>query len=102
MRLADFRQLDRNFHWAIASACGNATLAEVYGKVLESLFNSEEFEQLLSARSNRKVVRQVIKTSSEAHQAIAAAISRSDWRLAMEAAECHLQDVESQMISRMV
>jgi GntR family transcriptional repressor for pyruvate dehydrogenase complex len=100
--LEEFRELDRAFHWAIASGCGNATLAEVYGKVLESLFNSEEFAEILSARSNRKAVRHVIKSSSEAHRAIAEAIQRGNWRAVTKAAERHLEDVESQMISRMV
>jgi GntR family transcriptional repressor for pyruvate dehydrogenase complex len=102
MSLEEFRRLDRVFHWAVARGCGNATLAELYGKVLESLFDSAEFAELLSARSNRRVVREVIQSSSRAHRAIAESIQRSDWQAVMEAAEGHLADVESQMISRMV
>jgi GntR family transcriptional repressor for pyruvate dehydrogenase complex len=102
MRLDDFRHRDREFHWAIAAACGNKTLAEVYGKVLDSLFESREFDELLGARSNRKVVREIIRNASDAHRAIARAISAGEWSETIEAAERHLDQVEDQMISRMV
>lgn len=101
MPLAEFRELDRQFHWAVARGCGNATLAELYGKVLESLFQSTELDELLTARSNRKVVREVIQKSAAAHQAIARAIAEGDWSAVAEEAEHHLDQVENQMISRM-
>jgi DNA-binding FadR family transcriptional regulator len=102
MDLDEFRQSDRDFHWAVARACGNPTLAELYGKVLESLFRSHEFEDLLSARKNRKAVREIIRSASEAHRRIAAGIAESDWAAVVDAAEGHLDDVENQMISKMV
>lgn len=102
MTLDEFRRLDRAFHWAIASACGNATLAEVYGKVLASLFQSKEFDELLAAKSNRNAVREIIRTATEAHRAIAQAIADCEWSAAVESAERHLDDVEDQMISKMV
>jgi DNA-binding FadR family transcriptional regulator len=102
MSLGAFRQLDRAFHSAVAGACGNATLAEVYGKVMESLFTSQEFEELLSATSNRNVVRDIIRTSGKAHRAIADAIQRADAKGVVEAAERHLEEVEHHMISRLV
>ena len=102
MRLEDFRQRDREFHSAIAAACGNRTLAEVYGKILDSLFESREFDELLGARSNRKAVREIIRNASDAHRAIARAISAGEWAQTIEAAERHLDQVEDQMISRMV
>jgi hypothetical protein len=46
MPLDDFRRFDTAFHAAVARACGNATLAELYGKVMESLFASADFDEL--------------------------------------------------------
>jgi GntR family transcriptional repressor for pyruvate dehydrogenase complex len=101
MRLEEFRRCDREFHWAVAVACGNLTLAELYGKVLESLFRSDEFEGLLTARKNRGAVREVIRSASAAHRRIAAGILNGDWAEVVEAAEGHLDDVENRMISKM-
>jgi DNA-binding FadR family transcriptional regulator len=100
--LDDFRRLDRQFHAAVARACGNVTLAELHGKVLETLFASGEFDELLHAESNQQVVRDVIRTARAAHRRIALAISRADPDKVAGAAERHLDDVEDQMISRMV
>jgi GntR family transcriptional repressor for pyruvate dehydrogenase complex len=102
MKLADFRRLDREFHWAVARACGNDTLAELYGKVLESLFASREFDELLEARSNRKAVREIIRHATVMHQAMAQAIVEGDWAAVVAAAERHLDQVEDEMISKMV
>lgn len=102
MKLADFRRLDREFHWAVARACGNDTLAELYGKVLESLFASREFDELLEAKSNRRAVRDIIRAATVAHQAMAQAIVDGDWATVIESAEQHLDQVEDQMISKMV
>lgn len=102
LELPEFRRLDRAFHTAVARACGNATLAELHGKVLELLFQSAEFDELLFAASNRDTVRDVIRSSCEAHGAIAEGIAAGDWAAVVEAAEWHLDQVEDQMISRMV
>jgi DNA-binding FadR family transcriptional regulator len=101
MRLDEFRRLDRAFHSAIAAACGNATLAELYGKVLDSLFESPEFDELLGARSNRKAVREIIRNASDAHRAIARAIAAGESSTTFEAAERHLEQVEEQMVWKM-
>jgi GntR family transcriptional repressor for pyruvate dehydrogenase complex len=102
MELEDFRRLDREFHSAIATSCGNATLAEVHGKVMESLFRSEELDTLLDAQPNRVAVREIIRDATDMHRRIALAISEGDWAAAMECAESHLDQVENQMISKMV
>jgi len=101
MSLAAFRKYDQEFHWAIARASGNETLAELYGKVLDSLFGSPEFEQLLNARSNRDVVRDVISAAAQMHRRIAKAIEKGDFDAAVETAERHLDNVEDNMIARM-
>ena len=101
MRIDDFRQLDREFHTALAAASGNRLLAEVYGKVLDSLFRSDDFEELLTARANRAAVRRIIAVSMGAHQAIADAVSLGDAERTVEAVRAHLAQVEGDMISRM-
>lgn len=102
MALDEFRRLDRSFHWTIACACGNATLAELYGKVLASLFQSREFDELLGARTNRRVVREIIRSATEAHHAIADGIASGKWSAVVDAAEHHLDQVEDQMISKLM
>lgn len=101
MPLEEFRRLDRQFHWAIATACGNATLAELSGKVLDSLFSSDEFKELLGSRDNDRAVVDVIDASVRAHHRIAAAIAAHDSDLATREIHEHLKDVEGQMVSKM-
>jgi GntR family transcriptional repressor for pyruvate dehydrogenase complex len=101
MELGEFRELDRAFHWALARACGNDTLAELYGKVLDSLFASSEFDDLLTAESNRLEVREIIRGSIAAHRDIAVGILEHDWARVVESVERHLDSVEHQMISRL-
>ena len=56
-----------------------------------------------SARqSNRRVVREIIRSASEAHRAIAEGIANGEWSAVVGAAEHHLDQVEDQMISKMV
>jgi DNA-binding FadR family transcriptional regulator len=100
--LAEFRRLDRAFHTVVARACGNDVLAELHHKVLDTLFHSGEFDELLNAGENRAAVREIIQGACVAHRAIARAIADGDGSLAIAAAERHLADVEDQMISRMV
>jgi DNA-binding FadR family transcriptional regulator len=102
MVLDEFRSLDRAFHSAIARASGNEVLTELYNKVLDTLFYSEEFDELLNAVENRAAVREIIRGASRGHRAIAAGIAEGNWSRAVEAAERHLKYVEDQMISRMV
>lgn len=61
MALEAFRGADRRFHAAVAAACGNPALAELYSKVLETLFHSTDFDSLLTANENEAVVRRVIR-----------------------------------------
>lgn len=102
MSLADFRAADRAFHAAIAQACGNQVLAEVYGKVLDAQFGSYELESLLESSSNRRAVKQVIRESAVMHRRIAEAVVAADVAAVVEAVRMHLGQVESQIIARMV
>ncbi len=102
MPLAAFRSLDRDFHWSVARACGNPVLAEVYLKVLEGLFESEEFSSLLYAKANKTAVGRIIAEATDAHQAIARGIVRGDAVATVEACERHLRQVEERMIAQLV
>ncbi|HLN07163.1 MAG TPA: FCD domain-containing protein [Acidimicrobiales bacterium] len=99
--LEEFRALDREFHWAVARASGNELLAELYGKVLESLFRSYEFDSLLTATGNQLTVKKLIKVSTLGHRAIANALRQGDAAFAASAVADHLRQVETDMISRM-
>jgi DNA-binding GntR family transcriptional regulator len=77
-------------------------LAEVHAKALAALFASAEFASLLYAEVNRREVQQIIRTATDAHQAIAAALARRDERRAMAAMTDHLTDVERRMLERLV
>jgi DNA-binding FadR family transcriptional regulator len=101
MALDDFRARDREFHESVAAACHNPALAELYAKVLEALFKSTDFESLLTASQNTRVVRRVIREATTAHRTIAAGIVSGDVTAVREAAETHLSQVEATMIVRM-
>jgi len=94
-----FRQLDREFHTTIAVSCGNPLLIELYGKVLDQLFRSREFDGLLSDEQNRSEVRRLIDRASEAHRAIADAYFAADAVAMRSAAEAHLESVEGSMVA---
>jgi GntR family transcriptional repressor for pyruvate dehydrogenase complex len=102
MAVAEFRRLDRQFHAAIARACGNPLLVEVYGKVLARLFSSAEFEQLLTSRRNRAEVGKIVDDSAGHHAAIAKAVAKGDADDAVRNGSRHLDAVEGRMIDRLV
>lgn len=96
--LGEFRRLDREFHTTIALSSRNPLLIELYSKVLEQLFKSNEFSTLLHAESNQAQVKRIISESSKAHRAIAEAFAAGDAELMATAAESHLDSVEHSMI----
>jgi len=102
MPLAEFRELDRAFHAAIARACGNPLLLEVYGKVLARLFRSSAIESLLSDDANRDEVDRIVAESTEHHVAIAAALGAADGAGVVDAGGVHLGAVEQRMVDRLV
>ncbi|MYY07863.1 FCD domain-containing protein [Streptomyces sp. SID4919] len=101
MRLEDFRDLDRRFHLALARACGNPTLHELYRKALDAVFASADFSSLLDAEDNAGAVREVIAEACLAHVRIAAGVAGGDPHTAALAAADHLGEVEKHMIARM-
>jgi GntR family transcriptional regulator, transcriptional repressor for pyruvate dehydrogenase complex len=102
LTLEQFRALDRAFHHALSAACGNALLAEVYAKVLDRLFESRAFADLLTAESNRDEVAVIMARSGDEHRRIAAAVLAGDPVAVAAAVAEHLADVESRMIDRLV
>ncbi len=100
--LAEFREIDRQFHAALAWACGNPLLNEVHAKALASLFGSGEFASLLYAEVNRAEVAGIISASTLAHQAIADAVVAGHARKAEAAVVAHLDDVERRMVERLL
>ncbi|MEO6157069.1 MAG: FCD domain-containing protein [Ilumatobacteraceae bacterium] len=100
-RLEDFRDIDHQFHGALARACGNPLLSEVHAKALASLFGSGDLASLLYAEVNRAEVSDIIASSLAAHQAIAEAVVRGHPRKAVAAVIAHLDDVERRMVERL-
>jgi DNA-binding FadR family transcriptional regulator len=102
MSLADFRRTARAFHVAVARACGNDTLAELYSKVLDAQFNSSVLDSLLDSSSNVWLVKQVIFDSAKTYNEVADAIFEGNADRAIAAVEKNLNQVERQLIARMV
>jgi len=100
--LAEFRELDHQFHSALARACGNPLLNEVHTKALATLFGSGDLAELLYAEVNRTEVRDIITSSLAAHQAIADAVVKGYSRKAVAAVVAHLDDVERRMVEQLL
>jgi GntR family transcriptional regulator, transcriptional repressor for pyruvate dehydrogenase complex len=98
LEIAVFRRLDRDFHTTVAASCANPVLIELYGKVLDLLFRSGEFDTLLSAATNRPGVERIIADSAIRHRAIADAFVAGDLEAVRIATEAHLSSVEQSMV----
>ena len=101
-KLEEFRDIDHQFHSALARSCGNPLLNEVHAKALASLFGSGDFASLLYAEVNRAEVNDIISSSLLAHQAIAEAVVKGHTRKAVAAVVAHLDDVERRMVERLL
>jgi GntR family transcriptional regulator, transcriptional repressor for pyruvate dehydrogenase complex len=102
MSLREFRELDRRFHAAIAHACGNPLLVELYGKVLARLFHSTGLESMLSDEANRVEVDKIVEESMRQHAALARAVAEGDTSAAVAEGRAHLASVETGLIDRLV
>lgn len=102
MEVEAFRQLDREFHTTIASACGNPLLIELYNKVLDRLFRSDGFASLLSNDLNQAEVREIVMTSVQAHHDLAAAFAQADPETMSMAARDHVCSVEQRMLADLI
>lgn len=102
MSVDAFRRLDREFHTTIAASCGNPLLIELYGKVLDRLFRSDAFAALLADDLNQAEVREIVSTSVQAHEALAAAFASGDVEAMRSAAMDHVSSVEHRMLADLI
>lgn len=100
--IGEFRRLDREFHTTVAAACGNPLLIELYGKVLDQLFRSSEFDSLLSDVKNEANVRAIVADSCAAHLLIADAFVAGDIEGVERHARRHVSSVEQSMVDELV
>jgi GntR family transcriptional repressor for pyruvate dehydrogenase complex len=101
LSIAEFRRLDREFHTVIASACGNPLLIELYGKVLDQLFRSSEFESLLSDERHSDTVEKIVADAIEGHVLIADAFAHADAPAMEQAVRSHLSTIERAMVDEL-
>jgi len=92
------RQLDREVHTTIAAQCGNPLLIELYGKVLDQLFRSHDFEALLSDEHNRPEVERIVERAIDDHRGIASAFASGDATAIVEATTHHIDGIEHSMV----
>lgn len=102
MPIDEFRRLDRLFHTTVAAACGNALLVELYGKVLNALFHSQEFESLLYDEVNRERVADIVGQAVRDHGEILNGLLAADPVATLDASERHLGNVERRIIDELV
>lgn len=98
LEIDDFRRLDREFHTTIAAQCGNPLLIELYGKVLDQLFRSHDFDALLSDEHNRPEVERIVERAIADHRSIAAAFAEGDAVAMAQATTHHIDGIEHSMV----
>lgn len=98
LEIDGFRQLDREFHTTIAAQCGNPLLIELYGKVLDQLFRSHDFEALLSDEHNRPEVERIVERAIDDHRGIASAFASGDATAIVDATTHHIDGIEHSMV----
>jgi GntR family transcriptional repressor for pyruvate dehydrogenase complex len=96
-----FRQLDRQFHSCLARLAHNPLLAEVYSKVLDALFSSEEWKGLLQATLGGGAQRRIVATSGREHRRIVDAVLDGSATNAAECATAHLRTVERSLVAQL-
>ena len=101
LEIGEFRRLDREFHTTVAAACGNPLLIELYGKVLDELFRSAEFDSLLSDVRKQVNVRAIVADACEAHVRIADALVAGDVAGVEQHTGWHLSSVEQSMVDEL-
>jgi GntR family transcriptional repressor for pyruvate dehydrogenase complex len=97
MSLEEFSIVDREFHAAIAVACGNPVLVEVYGRVLDALVQEEVAPTLILGIEDVDDVQHAIKTAAAAHLAIAECFVAGDVPGMLAVVDDHLGAVQGRM-----
>jgi GntR family transcriptional repressor for pyruvate dehydrogenase complex len=97
LTLAELRQLDREFHHVIASACGNPLLIELYAKVLDQLFRSWAYEAPSNDEGTTSVAPWIFPI--DGRRAIVHAFLNGDPIAMARAVTAHLDTVEHSMIA---
>jgi GntR family transcriptional repressor for pyruvate dehydrogenase complex len=95
--LDGFALLDRQFHSAIAAACGNPVLVEVYGRVVETLVQADLGSEAALEINERDDPQDAIRTAATDHLRIAEAYAAGDVDRMLAAVEAHLGGVEGRM-----
>ncbi len=98
LEIDEFRKLDREFHTTIASLCGNPLLIELYGKVLDQLFRSHDFDAILSDEQNRPEVRKLVVDAIAGHRSIVGAFVAANGEQMAVAVTAHLATVEHSIV----
>lgn len=98
LEIDEFRKLDREFHTTIASMCGNPLLIELYGKVLDQLFRSRDFDAILSDEQNRPEVRKLVVDAIAGHRSIVGAFVAGGGEQMAAAVTAHLATVEHSIV----
>jgi len=100
--VTEFRELNHRFHTAIGECSGNPLLAELYGRVLQAVFESSAFASLMHGDLEPDEVEEIIQQVADGHYQIACAIRDGDPVVASEAAATQVADVESQVFEKLV
>jgi GntR family transcriptional repressor for pyruvate dehydrogenase complex len=101
LEFATFRALDRDFHWCLAGLTHNPLLTEVYRKVLDALFESQEWNKLLHETLDNRARRAIVAASGREHRAIADAVLRGSREAASRCVAQHLETVETHLVERL-
>lgn len=91
--LDEFARSDREFHAAVAGACGNPALVEVYGRVVDTLADTGASAALLLGFGPGDEATEAIAGAAADHRRIAEAFVAGDVAAMLEAAERHLGSV---------
>jgi GntR family transcriptional repressor for pyruvate dehydrogenase complex len=93
LSLDGFAAADREFHAAVAAACGNPVLAEVHGRVVDALFEAGDSAVAVLGGEGGVAVRAAIAE----HEAIAAALRAGDATATSEAVDRHLGGINTRI-----
>lgn len=91
--LAGFAAADREFHAALAAACGNPVLAEVHGRVVDALLEAGDSAVAVLGGEGGVAVRDAVVE----HQAIAAALRAGDATATAAAVDRHLGGIHERI-----